>query len=444
MKKILIIGAGRSSANLIKYLLDHSAAEKWIVRVGDMDLAFASQKIAGSPNGEAFKLDASNTEQRRAEIAAADLVISMLPASMHIIVAADCIEFGKSVITPSYVSDEMWALDAKAKECGILLLNEMGVDPGIDHMSAMKIIDELHSHGGEIISFESFTGGLIAPESDNNPWNYKVTWNPRNVVLAGYGGTAKYRKNHEYRFIPYHRLFSEITHVTIDGHGDFEGYANRDSLKYASIYNLDNIPTLYRGTLRKSGFCRAWNALVQMGITDDSFNLENPEKMTWKQLTGSFIEFSDFESPEEALLNFVGDQEVFSKLVWLGLLDDSPLEIQEGSPAVALQKLIERKWKLGEHDKDMIVMWNRFRYKKDNSIHEIQSSLVTNGDDPVYTAMSKTVGLPMAIAAKMILNGTMKLTGVHLPVIPEIYTPIMNELAEYGISFSETDVVIGN
>jgi len=444
MKKILIIGAGRSSANMIRYLIEHAAEEQWILRVGDMDASFAQQKIGNSSFGVAFKLDASDAIQRRAEIAAADLVISMLPAVMHVMVAADCLEFGKSVITPSYVSDEMWQLDKLARERGILLLNEMGVDPGIDHMSAMKIIDELHGKGSEIISFESFTGGLISPESDNNPWNYKVTWNPKNVVLAGYGGTAKYRRNNEFRFIPYHRLFSELTPVNIDGHGDFEGYANRDSLRYASIYNLEKIPTLYRGTLRRTGFCKAWNALVQLGLTDDSFAIEQPEKMTWKQLTGAFIEFSDFDSPEAALLNFTNDEDVFKKLIWLGILEDKPLEIREGSPAFALQRLIEHKWKLDEHDKDMIVMWHRFKYKKDNTFHELQASLVTNGDDPVYTAMSKTVGLPIAIAAKMILNGSMKLTGVHLPVIPEIYNPILKELEHYGICFNEKDKVIIN
>lgn len=442
MKKILIIGAGRSSANLIRYLLEHAEEEKWKVRVGDMDVSFAGQKIGNSPHGEAIMLDASDANQRRTEIAASDLVISMLPASMHILVANDCIELGKPVITPSYVSDEMWQLDKAARERGVLLLNEMGVDPGIDHMSAMKIIDELQSSESEILSFESFTGGLIAPESDNNPWNYKVTWNPRNVILAGYGGTAKYRRNNEFRFIPYHRLFTEITHVNIAGHGDFEGYANRDSLKYASIYNLENIPTLYRGTLRKSGFCAAWNALVQLGLTDDSFQLENAGNMSWKQLTGSFIEFADYESPEAALLDFTGSLEVTSKLIWLGILEEKPLNMKSGSPAVALQKLIEEKWKLDENDKDMIVMWHRFRYRKGAQTHEIRSSLVTTGDDPVYTAMSKTVGLPMAIAAKMILNGTMKLTGVHLPVIPEIYEPIMKELEQFGIIFTETDSLI--
>ncbi len=438
MKKILVLGAGRSSANLIKYLLEHASVEQWIVRVGDLDIAFAEQKIAGSNQGEAFQLNAGDKTQLQQEIAQVDLVISMLPAFMHTEVALICLEHSKNLITPSYVSDEMLALDKEAKTKGVLFLNEMGVDPGIDHMSAMKIIHHLQKEGAELESFESFTGGLIAPESDNNPWNYKITWNPRNVVLAGYGGTARYWQNNALKFIPYHQLFKRITSVEVEGYGHFDGYANRDSLKYKSIYGLENIPTLYRGTLRRAGFCTAWDALVQLGLTDDSFLIEHPQKMTWHQLTSSFLEIDNGESLEKALVRYFNvNDEVMSKLQWLGIFDDASLDIKEGSPAVALQKLIEKKWKLDATDKDMIVMWHRFYYTQNNQRFELQSSLITLGDDPVYTAMSKTVGLPMAIAAKMILNGSMKLMGVHLPVIAEIYEPILQELEELDIRFVE-------
>ncbi len=439
MKKILIIGAGRSSANLIKYLLDHSLTENWIVRVGDRDIDFVKAKLDNHPRGEAFALDAMNEVQRKSEIQAADLVISMLPASMHVAIARDCIEFVKPVITPSYVAPEMWELDEVAKSKGVLILNEMGVDPGIDHMSAMKIIHHLKESGAELHSFESFTGGLIAPESDNNPWNYKITWNPRNVVLAGYGGTAQFQEEGELKFIPYHRLFERITSIGIDGYGDFDGYANRDSLKYKDIYGLSDIPTIYRGTLRRGGFCQAWNALVQIGLTDDSFQIEHPEKLTWKSLTSSFLDMKGAISLETRFReSFDISDESFSKLSWLGIFTDRPLGIREGSPAVALQNLIEEKWKLDAEDKDMIVMWHRFVYQLNGERHELLSSLITPGDDPVYTAMSKTVGLPIAIAARMVLNGKMKLTGIQLPVIPEIYNPVLHELTSFGIVFSES------
>lgn len=438
MKKILVIGAGRSSANLIKYLIDHADNEKWAIRVGDMDISLAEQKTSQSPFAECFVLNATDTNQRRTEIKQADLVISMLPAAMHLLVAKDCIEFGKNVITPSYIPDEMWALDQSAKEKGVLILNEMGVDPGIDHMSAMKIIHELKAKGAQLESFESFTGGLIAPQSDNNPWNYKITWNPRNVVLAGYGGTAQFQESNHLKFIPYHKLFSRITNIMIEGHGSFDGYANRDSLKYKKIYGLEKIPTIFRGTLRRSGFCAAWDSLVQLGITDDSFLVENPVNLSWREFTTSFLQLNDGESPEDAFRRTItSNDEVFQKVKWLGIFDDMSLNIVSGSPAVALQKLIEIKWKLEENDIDMIVMWHRFRFELNGVRQEIQSSLITPGDDQIHTAMSKTVGLPIGIAARMVLNGKLKLTGVQLPVIPEIYLPVLDELKEYGIDFNE-------
>jgi saccharopine dehydrogenase-like NADP-dependent oxidoreductase len=440
MKKILVIGAGRSSANLIKYLIEHADQEKWMIRVGDMDPELAKEKTNGSAFAETFKLDASNPELRRKEISEADLVISMLPASMHMTVAADCIDFRKNLITPSYIPDEMWSLDSKAKEKGVLILNEMGVDPGIDHMSAMKIIHELEAKGVDLESFESFTGGLIAPQSDDNPWNYKITWNPRNVVLAGYGGTARFQQDGELKYIPYHKLFQRTLDVHIEGHGHFDGYANRDSLKYKKIYGLENIPTLYRGTLRKSGFCKAWDCLVQLGLTDDSFQIEHPETLTWRKLTTSFLNIQGFSSVEEAAMDYLKtDEASFNKLIWLGIFENKSLNISVGSPAVALQKLIEEKWQLGEDDKDMIVMWHRFRFTHNGKRKEIQSSMISLGDDQIHTAMSKTVGLPIGIAARMLLNGKISLTGIHLPILPSLYNPILDELKTYQIQFHEIE-----
>jgi saccharopine dehydrogenase-like NADP-dependent oxidoreductase len=439
MKKILIIGAGRSSANLIKYLLEHAAQYDWHIRVGDMDVAFAQSKIGISAHATAFKLDASNDEERRREIENSDLVISMLPAAMHMKVALDCIDLSKNVITPSYIPDEMWELHETAKQKGIVILNEMGVDPGIDHMSAMKIIDRLKVKGAKLESFESFTGGLIAPESDNNPWHYKITWNPRNVVLAGYGGTARFKENGSVKFIPYHKLFERLTHVDLGADGEYTGYGNRDSLKYLKLYNLEEIPTLYRGTLRGAGYCEAWNLLVQLGLTDDSFELTFPEGMTWNSLTSSFLPSGE-GSIQQRLSNYLSTTPAsLEMLEWLGIFDDRPLGMTKGSPAQALQRLIEARWKLEENDTDMIVMWHRFRYILNGSAFELQSKLITYGDDPTHTAMSKTVGLPIAIAAKHILQGTWKLSGVYLPTHSHIYEPVLQELASMGIIFSESE-----
>jgi saccharopine dehydrogenase-like NADP-dependent oxidoreductase len=441
MKKILIVGAGRSSANLIKYLLEHADQCDWHIRVGDMDEQFARQKIGDSTRGTAFQLNAANAEQRRKEVADADLVISMLPAIMHIEVAKDCLHFGKHLITPSYIPDEMWGLHQQAIDKGIVMLNEMGVDPGIDHMSAMKIIDDLKSKGATLHSFESFTGGLIAPESDDNPWHYKITWNPRNVILAGYGGTARYRENNTLKFIPYHRLFERITPVDLGSDGVFEGYANRDSLTYLKLYRLENIPTLYRGTLRKSGFCTSWNLLVQLGLTDDSFTIPDAASLTWHQLTSSMLPESPSGTLRERVQQYLhATDSDMQRLEWLGIFDDRSLGIEKGSPAAALQKLVEEKWKLNPGDKDMIVMWHRFRYSLQGKSVELQSTLIAIGDDPVHTAMSKTVGLPIAIAAKFILTGQWQLKGVCLPTTSDIYLPVLEELSSMGIRFKETEV----
>jgi saccharopine dehydrogenase-like NADP-dependent oxidoreductase len=428
---------------MIRYLLEHNLVENWHVRVGDMDLAFAQSKVSGNGQASAFQMDANDVAQRKSEIAGANLVISMLPAFMHPEVAKDCLTLGKHLITPSYVSDEMLAFDEEARSKGLLFLNEMGVDPGIDHMSAMQIIHDLQSKGAELQSFESFTGGLIAPESDNNPWNYKITWNPRNVVLAGYGGTARFQQDGGLKFIPYQRLFERVTSIEVEPVGGFDGYANRDSLKYKKIYGLESIPTLYRGTLRRAGFCKAWNALVQLGLTDDSFEIEHAETLTWRSLTASFVEMESGVSLEDQVGKYLGlGATEMEKLKWLGIFDEEALGMSKGSPAVALQHLIEKKWKLEDGDKDMIVMWHRFRYTLDGRSEEIQSSLVTEGEDPTYTAMSKTVGLPIAIAAKMILNGQMKQIGVHLPIIPEIYEPVLEELKKYDIHFVEKKIAL--
>lgn len=442
MKNILIIGAGRSSANLIKYLLENAAQFDWQIRVGDMDVSFAQSKIGESTYATAFKLDASNDEQRRKEIENADLVISMLPATMHMKVAHDCIDFGKNVITPSYIPDEMWELDGPARKKGIVILNEMGVDPGIDHMSAMKIIHRLKAAGAQLISFESFTGGLIAPQSDNNPWHYKITWNPRNVVLAGYGGTARFKENGAVKFIPYHRLFERLTHIDLGADGIFTGYGNRDSLKYLKLYNLEDIPTLIRGTLRGSGFCEAWNALVQLGLTDDSFILDFPLGMTWESFTSSFLPPAEGDV-RLRLKNYLNiSNEILKKLDWLGIFENSPIGDSAGSPAQVLQRLIEQRWVLEKNDIDMIVMWHRFRYRLNDSRYEIQSKLIAYGDDPMHTAMAKTVGLPIAIAAKHILQGTWNLRGVHLPTNAEVYEPVLQELESMGVLFSETETKV--
>lgn len=443
MKQILVIGAGRSSSSLIKYLLDHAGTEEWRVRVGDMDPSLAASKVGNHPYGESFEFNALEPEQRRREVQAADLIISMLPARFHLEVVKDCIEFKKDVLTPSYVSPKMKEQHNAAKEAGIVVMNEIGVDPGLDHLSAKRVLDQIEAEGGEMTMFESFTGGLVAPESDNNPWHYKFTWNPRNVVLAGQGGAAKFIQEGKYKYIPYNRLFRRTEIIEIDNYGRFEGYANRDSLRYREVYGLENIPTIYRGTLRRVGFCRAWSVLVQLGMTDDSYIVEGCEHMTYRDFTNSFLAYNRHDSVELKFRHYMKidfDDEVWEKLVWLGIFDDTPVGLKNATPAQILQKILEEKWTLEPEDKDMIVMWHKFGYKLHGENKEINSSMVYIGRDQTFTAMSDTVGLPAAIMAKMMIQGQVKEKGVLLPLDKDVYLPLLTELEAFGIHFNEQEV----
>ena len=440
MKKILVIGSGRSSTSLIKYLLDNSDLEKWTVTVVDFNLKLAESKIGNHPNGFSYQLDANDDVKRKEYIKSSDVVISMLPAHMHYKVLKDSVDCGVHVITPSYITDEIKTLNENALKNKVLVLNELGLDPGIDHMSAKKLIDQVKAKGGDVKGFESYTGGLVAPESDDNPWNYKFTWNPRNVVLAGQGGSAKFIKEGKYKYIPYHKLFRRTEIIDIPGYGKFEGYPNRDSLKYRSIYELDDISTMYRGTLRKVGFCRAWNIFVQLGATDDSYIVEGSENMTNREFINSFLKFNTYDSVELKLRHYLRieqDDYMWEKLVWLGIFEDKKIGLKDASPAQILQKILQEKWTLSPQDKDMIVMWHRVTYTLDKIEKELISHMAYIGKDSNITAMSDTVGLPLGIATKMLLNGSIKTRGVVLPLDKQIYDPILKELKQYGIDFLE-------
>jgi saccharopine dehydrogenase-like NADP-dependent oxidoreductase len=444
MKRILILGAGLSSSSLIRYLLQHAEHYDWQVRVVDQDLKLVERKVNNHPRAVALSFNALDSAERADEITAADLVISMLPARFHPEIAEDCLNYNTHLITPSYVSPEMEAFHQEALDRGLIFLNEVGVDPGIDHMSAKKVLDFIAQEGGTPHIFESFTGGLIAPESDDNPWNYKFTWNPRNVVIAGQGGAAKFVQEGRYKYIPYNRLFRRTERIDIEGLGRFEGYANRDSLRYRSIYGLDAIPTIYRGTLRKKGFCRAWDCFVQLGATDDSYVMDNTETMSHRDFINSFLPYNVYDSVELKLRHYLKidlDDALWDKLLWLDIFShDKKIGIKNATPAQCLQKILEDKWSLGEDDKDMIVMYHKFVYKKNDEFFEITSHMACIGEDRTYTAMSNTVGLPVAICAKMILTGQLQNRGVVMPIIPEIYNPVLDELEEFGIHFVEKEI----
>ncbi len=441
-KKILIIGAGLSSSSLIKYLSDHAEEQNWTVRVGDMDVETAKRKVGDSKFGEAFKFDINDEDAREKEIKNADIVVSMLPASMHGAVAKSCIKHKKNMVTASYVSKEIKDMHNDAVKNGVLILNEIGVDPGIDHMSAMDVINRIRNAGGEIRSFRSYTGGLVAPKYDNNPWNYKFTWNPRNVVIAGQGSAAQIISEGKYKYIPYHQLFKRTSRIEVPEYGEFEVYPNRDSLKYRKIYGLDNIQTMIRGTMRRPGFSRAWNVFVQIGATDDTYILQDSENMTYREFINTFLRYEPNKSVEEKLAEYVGiseDSMCMYKLRWLGIFKNKKIGLRNATPAQILQYLLEQKWKLEEYDKDMIAMQHQFEYELEGKRKRLTSSMVIEGQDNVHTAMSMTVGLPVAIAVKQILNGKIKKTGIHIPVEQSVYEPVMKELENYGIKFTEEE-----
>lgn len=444
MRQILIIGAGRSASSLIQYLLNKSNEENLHLTIGDLSMELAQRKTNNHPNATAIALDINNAVQRQAEIQKADIVISMLPAHMHIEVAKDCVTFQKNMVTASYISDAMQSLDAEVKAKGLVFMNEIGLDPGIDHMSAMKVIDDIKAKGGKMILFESFCGGLVAPESDTNLWNYKFTWAPRNVVLAGQGGASKFIQEGKYKYIPYHKLFRRTEFLEVEGYGRFEGYANRDSLKYRSVYGLDDVLTLYRGTIRRVGFSKAWNMFVQLGMTDDTYVMEDSENMSYRDFINSFLPYSPTDSVEiktRLQLGIEQDDIMWDKLLELDLFNpNKKVGLQNATPAQILERILNDSWSLQPDDKDMIVMYHKFGYEINGERKQIDSKMVCIGDDQTYTAMAKTVGLPVAMATLQILNGNIKTPGVQLPIRPEVYNPILKELETFGVIFKETEM----
>lgn len=439
MKNILILGAGFSSTVMIKYLLEKSTENDWNVTVGDVSLSLAEKKINKHDRGRAIAFDINNQEQKVNEIAKADVVISFLPAMMHPLVAQECLKQGKNMVTASYVSPEMRALASEVKNKGLVFLNELGVDPGIDHMSAMKVIDYIRSQGGVLKAFYSNTGGLIAPESDNNPWHYKFTWNPRNVIVAGQG-TAKFFENGTIKYIPYQQLFKRTFRVKVLDMGEFDVYANRDSLSYREVYGLQNIPTIFRGTMRRPGYCQTWNIFVQLGMTDDTYIVENSENITYRDFINMFLPYDNSLSVEEKvcrMFNIDMNSQEIHLLKWCGIFDKAQVGLKNATPAKILQQLLEEKWKLEPGDIDMIVMQHIFKYELNGKKNQITSSLVVKGKNEIETSMAITVGMPVAFATEMLLKGEIHLTGVHTPVIPELYLPILNKLEQIGIHFIE-------
>lgn len=443
MKRIFVIGAGRSTTDMIQYLLDHSEAEDWEVVVGDLHLESAEEKVAGHPRGKAILFDAFDEESRRKEIEAADLVVSLLPPTLHVVAARDCLELKTNLVTASYVSDEMREMDDDVKAAGLIFMNEVGADPGIDHMSAMDMITRVKARGGKINAFRSYCGAVVAPES-TNLWGYKFTWAPRNIILAG-KGIAQYRRAGKVKYLPYHHLFRRFDEISVPGLGSFEAYANRNSLVYAGLYGLETADTIYRATLRYPGFCDMWQAFVEIGLTDERVDLSNSKGITFREFLFSFINEIPGKSDLESLAIFLKrevDDPVVTKIEALGLLGDEVFPHASSSAADVLEHILMGKWVFEEDDVDMLIMQHQLEFELDGERKVLIGSMVDKGRSHDHTAISRTVGLPTGMCVKLILNGQIQEKGVRIPNFPSAFEPVLKELEEYDIIFHEEERVL--
>ncbi|HEU4574479.1 MAG TPA: saccharopine dehydrogenase C-terminal domain-containing protein [Chitinophagaceae bacterium] len=437
MQTILLFGAGKSATVLIDYLLHEAENNDWEVIVADNDAALAQSKVGHSPRGRAVSFDIHQDLQRHQYIQQADIVISLLPPSLHFLVAKDCVRFSKNLLTASYVDNAIRELANDITDRNLLFLCEMGLDPGIDHMSAMQVINRVRADAGEIIAFRSHCGGLVAPESDDNPWHYKISWNPRNIVLAGKAG-AHYREKGVEKRMGYEELFENGRHLQVPGLGELSWYPNRDSLSYAPLYGLENTATFIRTTLRHADFMSGWQKIIALKLTDET-PLYETNGRSLQQLFQEHLDRYGFEAvyrlPETDLLH--------RQLTCLGLYDATTF-VNKGlcSAADILQVALEKKLALHPADKDMIVMLHEIEYRSSGQTFLSTSSLLVKGENSLHTAMAKTVGLPLGIAAKLILNGSLRLTGLHIPTNPIVYEPVLKALADFGIRFQEDIKII--
>ncbi len=436
MKKILVLGAGLVAGAHVRYLLDQP---DFYVAVASRTLSKAQDIIRGHSKGEALQLDVANEAVLEDLIRQADLAVSLLPYVYHPTVARLCIKHRKHMVTTSYVKETMAQLDGAAKEAGVILLNETGVDPGIDHMTAMKVIHRVQKDGGEITSFTSWCGGLPAPEANTNPFGYKFSWSPKGVLLAS-KNPAHYLKDGQEVFIPGEELFDHYWTVPVKVERkvmDFEGYPNRDSLPYMETYGITTARSMFRGTLRNVGWCPTMRKIVNLGLLDEE-ERDDIAGLTFAQFVAGLIgSTGDLRKDLASCLKVEQGSLVISNLEWLGFLSDDPLPLQEGAPIDVLTARMLEKMQYGEGERDMLILQHEFIAEYPDRKEKITSTMIDFGIPHGDTSMSRTVGLPAAIGVRMILQGKINLTGVHTPVVPEIYEPVLEELERLGIHFTE-------
>ncbi len=443
MKRVLVLGAGSSSPFLISYLLAHAENHDWFVTVGDRDLELARRRIGGHPRGHALKFDVNDSELLSAQICQADLVINMLAPKFQPLVAWDCVHHARPMVSASYRDRQVRDLEQDALRKGLLMLTEMGLDPGIDHMSAMSLIDGIKARGGVVTSCESYGGGLPAPDTIDNPFAYVITWNPRNVAMAGEKG-AQFMENGQIRIVPFHQLFQNSWTVEVDGVGTMEAYPNRDSLSYRDLYGIGDVQTMIRGTIRYSGFCEAWSQIVRLGLPNETLRIPDLKQRTFAEVVEMFLPTQVAgESLENRVANYLQINptgRIIKILRWLGLFSDEVTGVEGETAAAALIELLNRKLQLTGKGRDMVILLHRFEVTypvEDHRRERITSTLIDYGQPGGFTAMARTVGMPAGIAAKLILAGELPLTGCHIPTHPAVYVPVLRELEQNGLVFQE-------
>lgn len=434
-ERILILGAGKSATVLIQYLQKKALENNWYIILADGDLSVAEKKWNHAKNGHAVGFDIQNNIERAKYIQNVEVVVSMLPASLHYLVAKDCLQFLKPLFTASYVDENLSALSAEIEAKKLLFLCEMGLDPGIDHMSAMELIHRIQNKGGIITGFKSHCGGIIAPESDTNPWHYKISWNPKNIILAGKSG-AIFLEDGNVKQLNYDQLFQNAPTVQIPNLGSLSYYPNRNSLSYIATYSLHDVKDFVRTTLRHSQFCSGWASIVQLGLTEETILCRNQEDT----IQDWFIQHLNKHSLLENYQSMIKDPILKGQLSFLELESSTILPSSLNSNAAILQWILESKWKLSKSDIDLVVMLHEISYTLNKVPHEIKSSMVLKGENATQTAMAKTVGLPLAMSVCAYLNKEITLTGLHIPIHPAIYQPILKALRKEGIEFHEIEI----
>lgn len=443
MKNILILGAGQSAPYLIQYLLERARQNGWTVTVADRDLAAAENRVAGHPCGRAISFDMNDTITLGEAVAAVDVVVSLVPPKFQPFVAWAAVQHGRHMVTASYRDRTLRDLDADAKTKGILLLPEVGLDPGIDIMSAMRIFERIKQRGGVVESFESYGSGVLDPASRANPLRYGITWNPRNVVMSAEYG-ACYLETGKVKIVPWHNVFRHTWPIEVDGVGTMEAYPNRDSLTYKDIFGLDAAHTVIRGTLRYPGYCELWSQIVRLGLPNENLRIPRLGEYSYadllemtlpRALTGTRL-----ESRVANYLQISATGEIMNKLRWLGLFDREPIGVPVETPAEAMVELLRRKLRLSEEDRDLVILQHELevRYPSQKRRERIVSTFTHYGDPGGMTAMSRTVGLPAAIVVRLLMEGRLTITGSQLPTHPSIYEPVLAELEGEGLTFRET------